>query len=91
MDGDTGGRRRGRRVVWVSAAACIALAVVASTLVFVVPRADADTEVHLTAAGDFGARAATATVLDKIADLDPDAHLARAGDGVVQLRQGARR
>jgi PKD repeat protein len=63
--------------VWFSAAACVAFAaVVASTLVVVVPRADADTEVHLTVAGDFGARAATATVLDKIADLDPDAHLA---------------
>ncbi|MFZ1287810.1 MAG: PKD domain-containing protein [Candidatus Phosphoribacter sp.] len=36
----------------------------------------AASEVHLVAAGDFGARAATDTVLTRIADLNPDAALA---------------
>jgi PKD repeat protein len=59
----------------------IAIATVATTLAAtelgrVLPRAGAATEVHLTAAGDYGARSSTATVLQKIAELDPDAHLA---------------
>ncbi len=54
----------------------VVVAIAASTLIFVMPQARAATEVHLTAAGDYGARASTATVLQKIADLDPDAHLA---------------
>ena len=33
-------------------------------------------EVHLTAAGDYGARPTTGAVLDKIAEINPDAHLA---------------
>ena len=51
-------------------------ALVATALVLVAPGATAATEVHLTAAGDYGARASTATVLSKVAELDPDAHLA---------------
>ncbi len=41
-----------------------------------VPQAGAANEVHLVAAGDFGARAATDTVLTKMAQLAPDAVLA---------------
>jgi PKD repeat protein len=78
MDGVTGGTVMGgtrrRRVWWFAVAALAALVV--STVVLAMPRAKAVTEVHLTAAGDFGARAATATVLDRLADLEPDAHLA---------------
>jgi PKD repeat protein len=47
-----------------------------SGLVFSVSGATADTEIHLTAAGDYGARASTNTVLQKIAQLSPDANLA---------------
>ena len=75
MDGSTGTARRGRRFALVATGVCV-LALVASTLVLAMPRARADTEIHLTAAGDFGARTATGTVLDRIAALDPDAHLA---------------
>jgi len=53
-----------------------ALALVASVLVIGAPEAVAANEVHLTAAGDYGARAATGTVLQKVAELAPDAHLA---------------
>jgi PKD repeat protein len=41
-----------------------------------VPQAGAANEVHLVAAGDFGARAATNTVLTRVASLQPDAALA---------------
>ena len=40
------------------------------------PQADAANEVHLVAAGDFGARAATDSVLTRISSLAPDAALA---------------
>jgi PKD repeat protein len=79
--GDLGaGVERGRaghrgRVALVAIAT---LAVVAATagLFAVMPDARAATEVHLTAAGDYGARTTTASVLQKVADLDPAAHLA---------------
>ncbi len=45
-------------------------------LVVQVPQAGAASEVHLVAAGDFGARAATDSVLTKMAELAPDAALA---------------
>ncbi|MGZ4689399.1 MAG: PKD domain-containing protein [Acidimicrobiia bacterium] len=51
-------------------------ALIASGLVLTAPGVRAATQVHLTAAGDYGARASTDTVLQKVADLDPDAHLA---------------
>lgn len=41
----------------------------------VVPRVGAATEVHLVAAGDFGARPAVRSVLDEMADQQPDAAL----------------
>ncbi len=69
------GARRERGIARVVTTAVV-VAIAASTLIFVMPHARAATEVHLTAAGDYGARASTATVLQKIADLDPDAHLA---------------
>lgn len=53
----------------------VILAVVAAALVMV-PKVSAAAEVHLTAAGDYGARATTNGVLDKVAQLAPDAHLA---------------
>lgn len=53
----------------------VVFAVVAAALVMI-PKVSAATEVHLTAAGDYGARATTAGVLDKVAQLAPDAHLA---------------
>lgn len=53
----------------------VVLIVIAAALV-VIPRVSAADEVHLTAAGDFGARANTAAVLDKVAQLSPDAMLA---------------
>lgn len=67
-----GTRREPRR--WGRVVLVLALV---SGLVAVLPSAGAAPgEVHLTAAGDFGARAATSTVLAKIAELQPDAHLA---------------
>lgn len=53
----------------------VVLAVIATALV-VVPRVAAADEVHLAAAGDFGARANTNAVLNKVAELNPDATLA---------------
>lgn len=53
----------------------VVLAVLATAFV-VVPKVSAADEVHLTAAGDYGARTATAGVLDKIAELSPDANIA---------------
>ena len=50
--------------------------VVLATALVVVPQVSAADEVHLAAAGDFGARANTNAVLNKIADIDPDATLA---------------
>lgn len=54
----------------------LAVVLLLGGLVAVVPGAQAATEVRLTAAGDYGARAATDSVLRKVAELDPDAHLA---------------
>jgi len=48
------------------------VAVVAATT----PPAQADNQVHLTAAGDYGARATTDSVLRQVATLNPDAHVA---------------
>lgn len=53
-------------------ATLFSMAVLAAFIV-AVPHVSAATSVHLTAAGDFGARATTNTVLDKIAELNPDA------------------
>ncbi len=53
----------------------VVLVVLAAALI-AIPRVSAADEVHLAAAGDFGARANTAAVLDKVADLSPDAMLA---------------
>jgi PKD repeat protein len=50
-------------------------AAVAGLLTAISPSSAAQ-EVRLTAAGDYGARAATVTVLDEIARISPDAHLA---------------
>jgi len=58
------------RVIVVAVVALIA------AMIAVIPRVSAATEVHITAAGDFGARATTAQVLDKTAELNPDAALA---------------
>lgn len=63
---------RGRR--WGRIALVIGL--VSFGLVSVASDVDAADEVRLTAAGDYGARASTVTVLDKVAELAPDAHLA---------------
>jgi PKD repeat protein len=73
---DAKGRTGRRRWLVPIAIAVVVTTVAATELGRVPPRAGAATEVHLTAAGDYGARATTATVLQKIADLDPDAHLA---------------
>ncbi|MGZ4689398.1 MAG: PKD domain-containing protein [Acidimicrobiia bacterium] len=67
--GTFGNRRSVAVVVFVAA-------LIAAGLVLVAPGARATTQVHLTAAGDYGARATSNSVLQKIADLDPDAHLA---------------
>jgi Calcineurin-like phosphoesterase len=75
MDRPLGRTRRERGVARVLTTAVV-VAITASTLIFAIPHAPAATQVHLTAAGDYGARASTATVLQKIADLHPDAHLA---------------
>ncbi len=66
---------RGLRRRWV------ALATALAALVVLVPvlgqqKVDAATEVHLVASADFGARAATDTVLTRMAQLAPDAALA---------------
>ena len=53
----------------------VVLVVLAAALI-VMPRVSAADEVHLAAAGDFGARANTALVLNKVAELSPDAMLA---------------
>ncbi len=45
-------------------------------LVAAIPGSNAANEVHLTAAGDYGARPATDTVLTEVARRSPDAHLA---------------
>lgn len=50
----------------------LTLVLIVSTLI-VIPRVAAADEVHLAAAGDFGARATTAAVLDKVAQASPDA------------------
>ncbi len=63
-------QRRGWTTVVVLGGICAAAALVA-----VSPGAAAP-EVHLTAAGDYGASADTTGVLDEIARRDPDAHLA---------------
>ncbi len=66
--------RTPRDVRWRRVAAIVALPLLA--LLLQVPTAGAAAEVHLVAAGDFGARAATNTVLTQIADQNPDAALA---------------
>ena len=63
------GRRGSARRRWWAALAAIPLV----GLLVQVPQAGAANEVHLVAAGDFGARAATDTVLTKMAQLAPDA------------------
>jgi hypothetical protein len=65
-------RARYRSLIIVVPFAVVAMAVAAA----VAPRAPADVQVHLTAAGDYGAKAATATVLQQVAARHPDAHLA---------------
>src|SRR2546421_2696164 len=75
MQSSKGETRRGPRGPIVASVVGV-VAVVASSLVLVMPHARAATEIRPTAAGDYGARAATATVLQKVADLDPNAHLA---------------
>lgn len=65
-------RRGSARRRWWAALAAIPLV----GLLVQVPQAGAANEVHLVAAGDFGARAATDTVLTKMAQLAPDAVLA---------------
>lgn len=65
--------RAGRRI----AALGVLVATVAVAVALVgTSRSTADVQVHLTAAGDYGAKPSTATVLQKVADLKPDAHLA---------------
>ena len=66
------GRSRRARAALITALVLIALTAV------VVPaeQVRAASGVNLVAAGDFGARAATDTVLTRIADLNPDAALA---------------
>ena len=78
MDGSTGKVRRGRRIRRLALGAVLLLvaATVGSTTVLSAPDVRAETEIHLTAAGDYGARTATDTVLQKVAQLDADAHLA---------------
>ncbi|MCU0693324.1 MAG: metallophosphoesterase [Polyangiaceae bacterium] len=65
-------RQGSARRRWWAALAAIPLV----GLLVQVPQAGAANEVHLVAAGDFGARAATDTVLTKMAQLAPDAALA---------------
>jgi PKD repeat protein len=69
------GRFAGRFTALALVAAMVAAAI-ASGAILAAPRARAANEVHLTAAGDYGARSTTASVLTKLAQLDPDAHLA---------------
>ncbi len=64
------------RVSGVVAAVVLVGAAIALAFVVTAPGAHGDTEIHLTAAGDYGARTTSESVLQKIADLDPDAHLA---------------
>src|SRR5215468_12737832 len=73
MDVTAGGRRRFSRI---AIAAVVLVAATVSSGLLLTQRAHAETEVHLTAAGDYGARASTDAVLQKIADLHPDANLA---------------
>src|SRR5438105_633954 len=75
MDCSRGGARRERGVAR-ALTTVVVVAITASTLLFAIPHARAAAEIHLTAAGDYGARATTATVLQKVTDLGPDAHLA---------------
>jgi PKD repeat protein len=60
----------------VATVALIGATIAVGVVVVAAPGAHGDTEIHLTAAGDYGARATSESVLQKIADLDPDAHLA---------------
>ncbi len=66
------GTRTRRRRLWIGALAAIPLI----GLLVAVPQAGAANEVHLVAAGDFGARTATESVLTEMATRDPDAALA---------------
>lgn len=63
-----------RRRVWVIAAVVAGLGT--SMAVMAVAPSAAAREVHLTAAGDYGAGPETDLVLNEIARRDPDAHLA---------------
>src|SRR5262245_21610833 len=67
---------RARRFRRIALVATLVLVVAIVSSVVSPPRARPATEVHLTAAGDYGGRAATDSVLRKVAELDPDAHLA---------------
>ena len=62
-----------RRLTMIVAGVC---AVGAVGAVAITSQGDAANEVHLTAAGDYGAQPATVTVLDEVARRAPDAHLA---------------
>ena len=63
--------RWSRTLTWVS----VVVAVVAAGVVVGSTGARASVEVHLAAAGDFGARSSTASVLGELAQLNPDAFL----------------
>jgi PKD repeat protein len=67
-------RTRRSRVAVAALAALLAAAIGAGWVQSQAARAAS--QVHLTAAGDYGARATTDAVLRKVAELDPDAHLA---------------
>ena len=62
----------------------VVAAVGAAALLATVSPGQAETEVTLTAAGDYGATNATAAVLAGVAAIDPDAHLA-LGDLTLRL------
>ena len=60
----------------VATVALIGATIAVGVVVVAAPGVHGDTEIHLTAAGDYGARATSESVLQKIVDLDPDADLA---------------
>ncbi len=63
-------RKVSRRITTIVAGVCAVAAVAVTS------QGDAATEVHLTAAGDYGVQPATVTVLDEVTRRAPDAHLA---------------
>lgn len=67
---------RGRRALTVALIAAMLTAGTVAVVAATTPSAQADNQVHLTAAGDYGARPTTDSVLRQVVTLNPDAHFA---------------